>query len=304
MTYALHHAVLAVLCPLIAWPLARTRLAWRVPRTAIVVWQALGCTWVLCIIGVALAVGLAPYRLGVLPGLGQLLGDLAGGRLTEELAPAHLAALLAGLTLAGIFLGELVACSVEVVRIRGRHRRLLALVARDHPRAPGALLLDHPAAAAYCLPGFPARVVVSAGALRRLDHDELAAVLTHERAHARGHHDLVLLPFAALRRVLPWLRPVRDAADVVSLLVEMCADDQARRRHTAGPLAAALLRLGASGAAPAPAGALAAGDGAVAVRVHRLLSPQPPLTWTVRGPAVVMAATLVATPLSLFVLPT
>jgi hypothetical protein len=171
MTYALHHAVLAVLCPLIAWPLARTRLAWRVPRTAIVVWQALGCTWVLCIIGVALAVGLAPYRLGVLPGLGQLLGDLAGGRLTEELAPAHLAALLAGLTLAGIFLGELVACSVEVVRIRGRHRRLLALVARDHPRAPGALLLDHPAAAAYCLPGFPARVVVSAGALRRLDHD-------------------------------------------------------------------------------------------------------------------------------------
>jgi hypothetical protein len=220
MTYALHHAVLAVLCPLIAWPLARTRLAWRVPRTAIVVWQALGCTWVLCIIGVALAVGLAPYRLGVLPGLGQLLGDLAGGRLTEELAPAHLAALLAGLTLAGIFLGELVACSVEVVRIRGRHRRLLALVARDHPRAPGALLLDHPAAAAYCLPGFPARVVVSAGALRRLDHDELAAVLTHERAHARGHHDLVLLPFAALRRVLPWLRPVRDAADVVSLLVD------------------------------------------------------------------------------------
>ena len=47
------------------------------------------------------------------------------------------------------------------------------------------------------------RIVVSVGALELLGRGELAAVLAHERAHLRERHDLVLLPFTALRRAFP-----------------------------------------------------------------------------------------------------
>ena len=90
-----------------------------------------------------------------------------------------------------------------VVRARRRHRALLALVAHGDPDVPGTLVVDHPAAAAYCVPGIRSQVVVSAGTLALLGPYELAAVLAHERAHARERHDLVLLPFTSLRRILP-----------------------------------------------------------------------------------------------------
>ncbi|GAA2778767.1 M56 family metallopeptidase [Nonomuraea dietziae] len=90
-------------------------------------------------------------------------------------------------------------------------------------------MLDHPGAAAYCVPGLRSHVVVSSGTLALLSHDELTAVLAHESAHVRERHDLVLLPFGALRRALPWSKVVRDAQAQVELLVEMAADDRARR---------------------------------------------------------------------------
>ena len=68
--------------------------------------------------------------------------------------------------------------------------------------------------------------MVSAGVLDLLDDGQLAAVLSHERAHARARHDLVLLPFAALCRALPGVRWARTAEEAVALLVEMAADDR------------------------------------------------------------------------------
>src|SRR6185437_1439199 len=84
----------------------------------------------------------------------------------------------------------------------------------------GVHLLDHPAAVAYCLPGLRPRIVVSRGVLQTLDTDELAAVIAHERAHARGHHDLVVQPFVAWRQTFPFLRAADTALAAVDLLVE------------------------------------------------------------------------------------
>jgi hypothetical protein len=119
--------------------------------------------------------------------------------------------------------------------------------------------------------------VVSVGTLELLGRRELAAVLAHERAHLRERHDLVLLPFTALRRAFPRSATCTDAHRSVALLVEMLADDRALRGRPARELVSALVRFGTAGTCPAPAGALAAGEGEVAARVTRLLKPVRPL---------------------------
>ena len=163
------------------------------------------------------------------------------------------------------------------VRAQRRHRDLLTLVARRDPDGARRAGARPPGAAAYCLPGVTPRVVVSAGTLSLLDRAELAAVLAHERAHAQERHDLVLLPFTALCRALPWFRWVRDAHERVALLVEMRADDKARELHAEAPLAGALRRFAAAGHRITPAGALGIGDRDLDVRVQRLLvADRPP----------------------------
>jgi Zn-dependent protease with chaperone function len=171
------------------------------------------------------------------------------------------------------------AAGAQTVRARHRHRVLLSLIARDEPAVPGVRVVDFPGAAAYCLPGLRSQVVISYGTLSLLSPDELEAVLAHEAAHVRERHDLVLLPFAALRRALPWSKLIRDAQASVELLIEMAADDRARQRCSPKRLATALLRFGTATALPTPQGALGASAGAhVMARVNRLVRPEPAIS--------------------------
>ncbi|HVB46016.1 MAG TPA: M56 family metallopeptidase [Streptosporangiaceae bacterium] len=205
----------------------------------------------------------------------------------------QLLSLAASAVLFGVLCWILIAAISAVLRARHRQRALLGLLAHRDPKVPGALVVDHPAAAAYCVPGLRSAIVISAGTLDLLDQAELAAVLAHERAHLRARHDLVLLPFTALLRAFRWSAVARDANSAVALLVEMLADDRARRLRPAKELATALLRVGASGGGQVPAGALAAAgtvSGELAARVSRLLRPPPGLA----APAVVAVATAAA----------
>ena len=280
--------------------LTRARWTWRTPRTAIALWQALGLAWGLASIGTLLGFGVAPYDRGILAGVARAFAD------PGALSPLRLAAVTAGLTLAFLLVSVLLIAIAGVVRARRRHRALLALVAHGDPDVPGTLVVDHPAAAAYCVPGMRSQVVVSAGTLALLGPYELAAVLAHERAHARERHDLVLLPFTSLRRILPQSRIVARTLDAVELLIEMAADDRAQRHRPAKELATALLRFASAGAAPTPAGTLGvtgAGENSpVLVRVRRLLAPAP-LARPLRG-VMLAGATLVAVlPLILYAIP-
>jgi len=219
---------------------------------------------------------------------------------------ARLAFLLAGAALLALLCWVLLTASTTVLLARRRHRTLLSLLAHGDPKVPGALVVDSPAAAAYCVPGLRSQIVVSAGTLALLDAAELAAVLAHERAHLRERHDLVLLPFSALSQAFPRSRLVRQAYAEVALLVEMLADDRALRHRPARELATALLRVGASGAGHAPSGALAAvtaPEGETVARVSRLLAPAPRLP----APALALiwsaAAVLVLVPVAVLLLP-
>jgi Zn-dependent protease with chaperone function len=291
--------------------LASARWPHRSPAAAILLWQALGLSWGLAAVG-ALAGLVAVHARwgvvgGVLAGAAQALRDAALGSTAATLvALARLAFLMAGAALLILLCWVLLAASATVLLARRRHRVLLSLLAHGDPKVPGALVVDSPAAAAYCVPGIRSRIVISAGTLALLDAAELAAVLAHERAHVRARHDLVLLPFSALGRAFPRSRLVRRAHATVALLVEMLADDRALRHRPARELATALLRVGASGAGYAPSGALAAvpaPDGETVARVNRLLARAPRLPAPVLALIWSTAAVLVAVPVALLLLP-
>ncbi|MFI6264528.1 M56 family metallopeptidase [Micromonospora sp. NPDC051006] len=299
MAYALHFALTVLACRLTAQVLARSTWTWRSPRVAIVCWQAVGLALGLSAMGLPMALGLAGYDQPTGTALVSLFDDLVHDRLPAGLGVLHLAGVSFGFGIGAVLLTTTVRSIHGAVRAQRQHRELLTLVARDDPAAPGALVLDHPSAAAYCLPGVKPRVVVSAGTLSLLDRAELAAVLTHERAHAEERHDLVLLPFTALCRALPWFGWVRRAHERVALLVEMRADDKARELHAEAPLAGALRRFAAAGHRITPVGALGIGDRDLDVRVQRLLvADRPPRL--IGAAALAVASTLVALPVSLF----
>jgi len=294
--------------------LARARWPARSPAAAIVLWQALGLGWGLAAVGVLAGLGARSDHAGValsaLAFARQALTGQGPGGLTGLVRLGFVAA---SLVLFVLLVWVLVASSAAVLRARRRQRELLSLLGHGDPKVPGALVVDHPAAAAYCVPGLRSRIVVSAGTLELLDQAELAAVLAHERAHLRERHDLVLLPFTALLRAFRWSPAARDAAGSVALLLEMLADDHAvgyvaaaaagARQRPARPLATALLRVGAAGTGTVPCGALAVADGGdVAVRVARLLAPPPGLGAWAMVLVGCTAAALVAVPAAFLLL--
>jgi len=295
-------ACFAVACVPAALALSTARWPRRSPAAAIVLWQALGLGWGLAAVGALAGLGLAGSRSGLAEGALALAQSVLRGR-DPRVSGLRLLALAAGLLLLLLLCWILVAAFAVVMRARRRQRMLLSLLAHGDPKVPGALVVDHPAAAAYCVPGLKSKIVISAGALNLLDQAELAAVLAHERAHLRERHDLVLLPFTALLLVFRWTGVAREANAAVGLLVEMLADDRARRHRPARELATALLRVGAAGGVHAPAGALAAGGGQVAARVSRLLRPAPRLSVPALALIGLAAIGAVAVPVAFMALP-
>lgn len=328
-------AVVAIASALGASALPRATWPRRSPAAAILLWQALGLASGLAAVGTLIGLALPASDGGLVRSVlhaGALLRDgdvfgvaamfgLSGARTAHVpgavsaagAAPAagsgdswpamilavRLTCLAAGLALLTLLCWVLLAALAAALQARRRQRELLTLLAHGDPKVPGALVVDHPSAAAYCLPGLRSRIVVSVGTLELLGRRELAAVLAHERAHLRERHDLVLLPFTALRRAFPRSATCTDAHRSVALLVEMLADDRALRGRPARELVSALVRFGTAGTCPAPAGALAAGEGEVAARVTRLLKPVRPLPAVAVLAICLSAALLVAAPVTL-----
>ena len=105
--------------------------------------------------------------------------------------------------------------AIATRRRRAHHRMVVDLVGKsqkwghDSRAGDGLRILDVAEPLAYCLPGVRSRVVVSEGTLTTLADKEIAAILSHERAHLRARHDLVLEMFTAVHAAFP--RFVRSA---------------------------------------------------------------------------------------------
>jgi len=292
-------AVLAVMAVALLGPcstrLARAGWVVRAPRAGVAVWQALGVSALVSGIGAGLCVAVERYHDGFAGGLGRLVDGMTQGR---PLAGLGLPDAL-GLTLAAdlaIVLGFLLAAiTARTAASRARHRRLVDLLSVRN-EATGASVLDHPAAVAYCVPGFRPRIVVSAGAVALLEPAELTAVVAHEQGHAAERHGLVMLPMVGLRKLFGFVPYAALARFSVGRLLEMAADDYAARRTDLGALISALVSMATAGAPPVCT--FGVNGAAVTERVDRLLHP----SGTARRVAVAAAvacAALVVVPVGL-----
>ncbi|MEV0388516.1 M56 family metallopeptidase [Nonomuraea sp. NPDC050643] len=280
--------------------LAAAPWTYRTPRAALVLWQASCLAGGLGAVGIGLVAAVAPLAAVFPHGMHALAGQIANGQGLDGLGPPHVAALAWSV---GLIVWLLVHTTRVTVRTAAQQRRqrLLVDVVADHSPVYDAYVLPTQERVAYCLPGRRGRVVLSQGTLDLLGPQELEAVLQHERAHARGRHDLVQLPFIALAQAFPWLPAARVAREVVPVLLEMMADDHARRAHGEFLLARTLVRMATprlDGGAAMPALA----DAAVAERVARLLRDHERPRW-VPAAAYSVATLLLSGPFAVLLAP-
>lgn len=324
---------LAVLAIALAWPvpvlLSQAEWPSRAPATALVLWQAIALAGGLSMIGSLLTLGLSPFGTDLITATGELLRALSDPRLLVDgstragIVPlGNVLALGGAAVLAGHLLLNLGMTITRTLRDRRRHRALLLLLSSPLPDQPGAHLISDPAPVAYCLPGTASSVtVVSAGLVELLDERELSAVMEHERAHLGQRHDVVLMLFRAWSASLPWFPIASRAERQVGVLLEMLADDLARRRAddrvlataialTAGTPAAAGAAPGAppppratGGVVPNPATASGIHLEAATARISRLVRPQRPLPWPGRAAVLGSASALLLVPTVLLLVP-
>jgi Zn-dependent protease with chaperone function len=263
-------------------------------------------------IGALLSYGLIPFGDRLVSALVAFFGAIAAGALPPGANFFEMFALSGAVLLAEHLLLNLAMTFVRASRQRSRHRQLVGLLSAPMPEQPGTRILDSAAPVAYCLPGAPrSMTVLSAGLLELLDDEQLRAVIAHERAHMNQRHHLVLLAFRAWRSALPWFPIASRAQDAVGVLVEMLADDQARREVDDDVLAQAVALVASAddGADGEPAtgrrdGIAAASAASVGRRVARLVEHRAPLALPSRVAVGAAAVALVAGPTVLLILPT
>jgi hypothetical protein len=267
------------------WWLPRASWPRRRPRLGIAACQVLTVTFVASVLLAGLLIAIPCLPDGVNLDAAAELRDhysSAQGIATSSTAAA------ASLTAIGRLLWAAASAMAAARRSRLRHDETLALVGRPGP-VPGMVILEDDRPLVYCLSGRD-RVVVTSGALSRLDRAKLQAVLAHEQAHLSARHHLVIMLARVLAGAFPGIRFLTTAADQAADLAEMAADDSAARHHRL-PLARALLALATS---PVPVPALGAAPTAGGKRIRRLLDTPRPTSAVVRLAA--FTATVLAAP--------
>lgn len=309
--------LLAALAVVLAWPapVALSHAGWplRSPFVAMVLWQAIALAGGLSMIGAMLVWGLAPLADNLPEALRELGRILVHNGPADRLGLLHVFALSAATLLGTHLVFTLLLTYARIESQRRRHRDMLNLLSSPAPGSESTVVISHPVPVAYCLPGGARSVtVLSDGLMDLLDRDELAAVLSHERAHLAQRHHLLLWAFAAWRAALPWLPTSRLAQRAVNQLIEMLADDRALKDVRPATLARAIAIVASGRPGPAtgaPDELTGAGEApeadarSAAQRVQRLLEPCPALPSARAAAALGCAALLLVVPTTLLLAP-
>jgi Zn-dependent protease with chaperone function len=313
---------LAVLAFALAWPvpivLAHAKWPSRAPATALLLWQSIALAGGLSMIGSLLSFGLIPFGDNLFTSTAALVRSLVERPLVSSVEIVHLVALCGGVLLGIHLVLNLILTITQTQRQRQRHRQLVQLLSSPLPDQPNTRLLDHAVPVAYCLPGtYHSVTVFSAGLVQLLDADELQAVIEHEKAHLLQRHYIVLMAFDAWRSSLPWFPTATRAQLQVGTLVEMLADDYARRAVEDRTLATAIALVAVGGedrTARSGAGAdtlrlfaeqdrVGPSDAQLEARVTRLLDGRPALSIPARLTVAVVGLAFLAVPTVLLLVP-
>lgn len=250
---------LGALAIALAWPvpllLARAKWPSAAPVLAVALWQSIALAGGISMIGSLLVAGLQPFGDDLWSRIAGAASTLFTGPLPPDATLLNAFLLSAAVLLTAHLLLNLALTSVRSRNQRHRHMELLRLLSSPLPDTPSTRVIDHPAPAAYCLPGARSVTVLSEGMIALLSPAELDAVVAHERAHLRQKHHLLLDAFRSWKRSLPWFPIATRAQDAVALLLEMLADDTARRTSGDAVLARAIRLVDETGQAGAVLGA-------------------------------------------------
>jgi Zn-dependent protease with chaperone function len=152
--------------------------------------------------------------------------SIAGQRVSYPAANAA-AVIVVVLAALGLAMAAATVCRLgrEVLRDRRFRERLRS---RARSQVHGAWVLDDDRPQAFCAGLLRPRVYVSTGALDLLDEHALAAVLAHERHHARSRDPLRLACGRALVAGMLFAPALRRLVQRQNALAEIGADDAAR----------------------------------------------------------------------------
>ncbi|GAA4285295.1 M56 family metallopeptidase [Brevibacterium daeguense] len=287
--------LLAILAVILAWPvpLALARRAATIdPVSQLALWQAIGLAGGLSLIGTAVVFATAPFA----ESIGTGLVGLVDAEVLSVLQWWQWTLLIVAVLLSLRLIGSLISQSISVARHRRKHVALVELLTEPSEELPNTRVLSSAEPVAYCLPGRSGTTVVSTGLLEVLTSGQRKAVVAHEQAHLEYHHDLLVLPFAAWNRALPFVPATSTALGAVSALIEFMADDRARAVVPAAALAEAIKTNAAvdSGSHSAPL---------AAARAARLAEPLPLARRRVRVLNLVASAALLLLPTLLLAWP-
>ena len=230
----------------VAPALAKAQWTTRAPRLGIAAWHLLCGATVTAVLCASLMLSLN------LPYVGATVAsvvDLCTSTLQHIYgAPdRHTASVVALLALLAVPLRLGYVGVRLMLESRRQSRRLMGLISPIAKHVPGchdALVIDHCERYAFCLPGRGGRLVITSALMADLSPGQLVAVLAHERAHRTQHHHLALLVPRVLGRTFGRRLPVFMMAETqVARLIELCADDAARRVAGRDALAQALMRV-------------------------------------------------------------
>jgi Zn-dependent protease with chaperone function len=275
--------ILLALVPLLigtAGALLARRLARRLrPSLATVLLTALA-------LSVSLATGFVLFLAGLVA-VAELPGTAPTGRWSiDTLRDSIPIPPAVGLAAGALAVVLAVSALERVARVVTQARRISAVAARLRPVAGDLVVTDDPLVVAYAIAGRPGRIVVSSGLLRLLTGAQRRALLAHEGAHLRFHHQAYVQLGRLAAAANPLMRPVARA---IELAVERWADEAAVREVGDRVTVARALAAAALGGRPAPRGVLAGARHDVLDRVVILLgAPQRART----GVATVLAASV------------
>lgn len=206
--------------------LAKAKWTQRAPFFAIILWQSIGLSGGISLIGAFLVYGLSKLDSNTNLTIKQILNtkNLENYNINFWSIFTISTAILITIHL----LLSLLTNYLKVTKQRKTHRNKLNIISSKHKNIPKTIIIKHETPIAYCLPGGSKSItVLSQGLLNLLNTNEINAVIKHEQAHLRQKHHLLLLAFAAWNTAFPWLITTKIAQNCVNNIIEMLADDEA-----------------------------------------------------------------------------
>tara|TARA_Y100000815_G_scaffold72883_1_gene61696 strand:- start:11066 stop:11914 length:849 start_codon:yes stop_codon:yes gene_type:complete len=267
-----------------------------------IAWQALASSVVLSLAAAGLALTMSLPHVNA--DLAQFL-DLCVTTLQHHYAsPGGFWSATAGMIVFLAVTGRAMSMTVSAALSdrRDREKRAATFSLIGEPDATtGAWVVPCPLPYAFCIGGRHRRIVLTSGLFDVLNSDQIRAVLAHERAHLRQrHHTALALSRALYRTLLPLFPRFRHAMDHANLLMELSADDSARRAVGSTPLLEALRKLSTGTAMP---GTLAANGADVELRMARLAGQSRRMPFSAMALAVALSIVAVAIPFALAAAP-